>query len=212
MYLGTKMFIKNNKPVKIIGFPESSMTQEYFEVFTKYGLTNISIITPDQFISIKKKEEFQYIIGMWFDMKLRRKMCDMLDDLDLDCVTYISDSVYIFDSSKVGKGCFINHQCTVCWNTSIGNHCYFGIRSAIGHDTNLGMNNLLFSGAWIAGKVNTGENCKFNFNSSVINNVDITDNVTLGAFSNLSKDAMKPGTYLGRIAKLMKSEPTDKDP
>lgn len=205
------MFIKNDKPVKIIGFPESSMTQEYIEVFGKYGLEQFSAITAEEFFSIEEKDKYQYIIAMWFDMKLRTKVCHALDELNLDCLTYISDSVYIFDSSKVGKGCFINHQCTVCWNTSIGNHCYFGIRSAIGHDTNLGRNNLLFSGAWIAGKVNTGENCKFHFNSSVINNVNITDNVTLGAFSNISKDAMKPGTYLGRIAKLMKSEPTDKD-
>ena len=205
------MFIKNEKPVKIIGFPDSSMTREYVEVFGKYGLEQFSIITPEEFFLLEEKDDHQYIIAMWFDIDLRRKVCDVLDNLNLDCLTYISDSVYIFDSSKVGKGCFINHQCIVSWNTLIGNHCYFGIRSGIGHDTNLGMNSLLFSAAWIAGKVTIGENCKFNFNSSVINNVNITDNVTLGAFSNLSKDAMKPGTYLGRIAKLMKSEPTDKD-
>jgi UDP-3-O-[3-hydroxymyristoyl] glucosamine N-acyltransferase len=208
---GTKMFIKNDKPIKIIGFPESSMTQEYFVVFEKQGLTEVSIITPENFIILEEKGKYQYIIAMWFDMILRRQMCDIVDSLNLDCVTYIDDSVYMFSSTKVGKGCFIGHQSIVSWNCIVGDHCYLAMTSLIGHDVIIGKNCITSPRTDMAGKVSVGENCRFFYKSAILPKIKVCNNVTLGALSNLTKNAEKPGTYVGRIARLMKPENTDKD-
>ncbi len=54
------MFIKNGKPIKIIGFPESSITEEYAVVFAKENsdlLQKVSIITPHEFKSLENKED-----------------------------------------------------------------------------------------------------------------------------------------------------------
>jgi UDP-3-O-[3-hydroxymyristoyl] glucosamine N-acyltransferase len=61
----------------------------------------------------------------------------------------------------------------------------------------------LHSGVAIAGKTTVGENCTFKFKSSVLNNVNITDNVTVGALSNVTKDITKSGRYLGSIARYV---------
>ena len=205
------MFIKNEKPVKIIGFPESSVSQEYFQVFSKDGLKDVSIITPKDFKCFSEKNKYQYIIGFHIDMELRKEMCDLLDDLDLDCLTYISDSVYIFPSAKIGKGCYIGHLCIVSWNCSVGDYCHMSMTSVIGHDASVGRNCYISPRVDITGNTKVGSNCKFFYQSAMLPKTIICDGVTLGAFSNLTKNAEKPGTYVGRIARLIKPETTDKD-
>jgi len=43
----------------------------------------------------------------------------------------------------------------------------------------------------------------FGFKSSVINKINITNNVTLGAFSRATKNINKPGRYVGTIARYV---------
>ena len=205
------MFIKNNKPIKIVGFPESSMTQEYLEVFAKDGLKELSVVTPDNFTKLQNKKQYQYIIAFGLDINERRHICDILDDQDLDCLTYINDDAYIFPSAKIGKGCFIGHQCIVSWDCIIGDHCYMTMTSAIAHHVSMGKNCLLYPRVEISGKTKIGENCRFLIKSSVLSNLTICDNVTLSSFSNLTRDVTIPGTYTGTSARLMKKSLTDQD-
>lgn len=197
------MFIKNQKPIKIIGYLESSMTEEYIQVFLKENLENFEVITPENFILLSDKHKFQYIIGFSLDMNLREKICNILDEEELDCLTYINDFVYLFPSTKIGKGCFISYNVVLSWNVSIENHCYFGLSSGVGHDCKFQKNCIVSPGVHIAGKVSIGKNCQFLFESSVINKINICDNVTLCAFSNLTKNALKSGTYIGTVAKMI---------
>ena len=75
------MFIKNKKSIKIIGYPQSSMTQEYIEVFSKEKLENFDLILPEEFILLQNKNQFQYIIAFSLDMDLRERICQLIDDL-----------------------------------------------------------------------------------------------------------------------------------
>ena len=161
---------------------------------------------------LTNKTQFQYIVSSILDLSLRRELCDQLDDLNLDCVTYISDSVYLFSSSIVGKGSYIAHHCVLSWNCTVGDHCYLGLSVQLGHDVQLGKNCVLAPGAAITGRTIIGENCKFFWRSSVLNNLRVCDNVTLGALSNITKSVNVPGNYVGSIARLMKSKPTDNNP
>lgn len=205
------MFIKNDKPVKIIGFPQSSGTQEYVEVFHKEGLQDLEVIEPQEFFNLTNKRQFQYIVSSILDLSLRREICDLLDEENLDCLTYISDSVYLFSSSIVGRGSYIAHHCVLSWNCTVGDHCYLGLSVQLGHDVRLGKNCVLSPGASITGRTVIGENCKFFWRSSVLNNLRVCDNVTLGALSNITKDVNVPGNYVGSIARFIKPKPTDKD-
>lgn len=205
------MFVKNDKPTKIIGFQDSSIAQQYFEVFNKEGLENVSIITPEDFFSLSDKNSNQYIVAFYIDMDLRKSVCDLLDELRLDCLTYIDDTVYMFSSSKIGKGCFIGHLCEICWNASVGDHCYFDNQSGIGHDVILGRNSIISSKCYVGGRTKIGENCKFYLNGSVLNNITICDNVTLCALSSITKDVTIPGTYAGRKARLIDGSTTDQN-
>jgi acetyltransferase-like isoleucine patch superfamily enzyme len=197
------MFIKNEKIIKIIGYPESSMTEEYCQVFSREGLFDFDVILPEDFISLSNKNEYQYIISFWMDMNLRSKICEILDTLNLDCVTYINDNSYTFKTSKIGRGSFVGFCAVIEWNCVVGNHCYFGGLGGIGHDVTIGKNCIVSPGVLIGGKTVIGNNCTFMIKSSVSNKLIITDNVVLGSFSNLTKNVDRPGHYVGSKARLV---------
>ena len=44
----------------------------------------------------------------------------------------------------------------------------------------------------------------FNFKSAAINNIEICDNVTLGAFSSATKSITKEGIYVGTPARFLR--------
>jgi serine acetyltransferase len=44
----------------------------------------------------------------------------------------------------------------------------------------------------------------FNFKSAAINNIEICDNVTIGAFSNVNKNITKEGIYVGSPARFLR--------
>jgi UDP-3-O-[3-hydroxymyristoyl] glucosamine N-acyltransferase len=197
------MIIENNKPIKIIGYPESSMTDGYLNFFSLESKNTIEIISPENFLKLQNKSEYQYSVGFSLDMNLRKMVCDKIDSLNLDCVTYIHDTCVVFDSSRIGRGVSIGPFSTVLYHADIQDHCILETYCLVSHHTTLKKNCILHSGTMIAGKTNIGENCTFGFKSGVINNINVTNNVTLGSFSNITKNVTKSGRYVGTIARYV---------
>jgi acetyltransferase-like isoleucine patch superfamily enzyme len=197
------MIIENNKPIRIIGYPESSLTDGALQWFLLESKNPIEIITPKTFLSLSNKEDYQYFVGFTLDMNLRKVVCEEIDNLDLDCVSYIHDFCVVFDTCKMGKGIFIGSFSSIGYHSEIQNHCWIECYSMISHHVSLGKGSVVHAGTLIAGRVLIGEYCTFNFKSSIINNVTLTDRVTLGAFSNATKNITKSGKYVGSIARYV---------
>lgn len=197
------MIIENAKPIKIIGYSESSMTDGCLNFFYLESKNTIEIITPTNFLKLQNKSEYQYSVGFSLDMNLRKIVCDEIDKLELDCITYIHDTCVVFDNCKIGRGVSIGPFSTILYHANIQNHCFIESYCLISHHVELGNNCIIHVGTLIAGKTNVGENCTFGFKSGIINNVNITNNVTLGAFSNITKNVTKSGRYVGTIARYV---------
>lgn len=197
------MIIENNKPIKIIGYVQSSLTDGALQWFSLESKNEIEIITPETFLDLNNKSDYQYFVGFSLDMKLRKVICDEVDNLDLDCVTYIHDSSVVFDTCKIGKGVFIGSFSCMGYHSQIENHCWIECHSLVSHHVTVGKGCVIHGGSLIAGRTTIGEFCTFNFKSSMINNVTMTDNVTVGAFSNVTKNITKPGRYVGSIARYI---------
>jgi UDP-3-O-[3-hydroxymyristoyl] glucosamine N-acyltransferase len=197
------MIIENNKPIKIIGYPESSMTDGCLNWFSLETKNEIDIITPENFLNLDGKNNYQYFVGFSLDMNLRKHVCDEIDNLNLDCITYIHDSCVVFENIKIGKGVGIFPFSSILYHTNIQDHCLIETYCLISHHVKMGKNSIVHSGTLIAGKTTIGENCTFGFKSSVINKINITDNVYVGAFSNITKDITKSGRYVGTIARYV---------
>ena len=197
------MILENDKPIKIIGYVESSMTDGFLNWVSLESKNKIEIITPELFLQLSNKFDYQYFVGFSLDMNLRKKICDEIDHLKLDCISYIDDKCVIFDNSKIGKGVFIGPFSSVLYYDEIEDHCWIESNCLISHHVKLGRGCVVHAGSLIAGRVLIGEYCTFGFKSSAINNISITDNVTIGAYSNVTKDITKPGRYVGSIARYI---------
>lgn len=190
------MIIGNEKPIRIIGYHESSMTYEFLSEITRTHLAEI--ITPEEFYAIADHSQYQYIIASC-KLANRKMLVDYIDQHNLDLITYIHDSVVLpsIHEPVIGPGTFIFSHCTVLTYTSIGRHCVIGCYCLIGHYSSIGNNCQLRPGVLITGKSSIGNNCMLNVKVTVTNKVLIGDNIELMAFSNVLKNLSEPGRYIG---------------
>lgn len=200
------MIIAGTNSLKIIGFPESTMTQELrFFISTEF-IGTVEIILPEEFLKLKDKSSNSYFVGFTLDKKLRQKVIDVIDTEYLDAIIYVHPSVvrYYSDADTkecVGVGTFIGPFSSTLIHSKIGKHCIIATYCLIAHYTNVGDNSIVHPGVMIAGKTNIGKNCVFNFKASVLNALTVGDDIEVGATSCITKNILQSGKYVGSPAR-----------
>jgi len=195
------MIVANDKPIKIIGYAESSMTQEFVnEILLTH---TVEIIQPDDFLSLPDQDSYQYIIAVSYDLEERKKLIEYVDQHNLDLITVISDTALIGTTSAavIHPGTFIFPFCNISIASIIGRHCIIGSYSLVGHYASIGNNCLLRPGVMVTGKSTIGNNCIINTRSTITNNSTLSDNIEIMAFTNVVKNIAQSGRYIGTTAK-----------
>lgn len=195
------MIIANNKPIKIIGYVESSMTTEFVNEITLTHL--VEVICPTDFLLLSNQNDYQYIIAVSYDVEERKKIIEYVDQQNLDLITVISDRSLVGTTpvSVINPGTFIFPFCNISLGASVGRHCIIGSYSLLGHYSQLGNNCILRPGVMVTGKSTVGNNCTINTRSTITNNSIVTNNVEIMAFTNVVKNIVDSGRYIGSIAR-----------
>lgn len=198
------MIIANQKPIKIVGYPQSSMTFEFLSEISRDHYAELMPVY--MFFELEDKTKYQYIVSESMLSK-RKPIVDYIDQHNLDLVTYIHDSVVLsnFATPQIGAGSFIFPLTSILSNSVIGRHCIIGAQSHIGHYCNIGNNTQLRPGCMITGKSSIGNNCMLNAGVAVTNNVNVADDIELMAFSQVIKDLTEPGKYIGRTPRRVEN-------
>jgi UDP-3-O-[3-hydroxymyristoyl] glucosamine N-acyltransferase len=188
----------NNKPIRIVGYPQSTMTQEFVNEISKTH--SAEVVAP---LSFEPDNNYQYIVAVTFDLEERRQIIDAVDQHKLDLITVIHDTSLIGSNppADIGAGTFVFPFSTVALGAQTGRHCIIGPYNLIGHYSHLGDNCITRPGVIISDKSKVGNNCVFNIKSTVTNKVTITDNVSIMGLSNVVKDIDQPGRYAGSSAR-----------
>jgi acyl-[acyl carrier protein]--UDP-N-acetylglucosamine O-acyltransferase len=202
---------KSNKPLCVIGIAQSTITQEGLYFFPKYWKGEIILRTPEEFIEMSNKDDYQYLVFFTLDVEKRIKIINLIENMKLDCFSVIHETVVIYKDLQttpidelleiVGHGTVISPYSTVLINSKIGKHCLIETYCLVSHYVELGDNVILHSGTMIAGRTKIGENSVFNFKSSALNALSICAGTEVGAMSNVTKDITVPGRYIGTIAR-----------
>jgi acetyltransferase-like isoleucine patch superfamily enzyme len=197
------MILANHKPILIIGYKESSMAQEFANAIEKTHA--FDIIDPQEYWSLVNKSNFQYAVSSWLDLLQREQITNSIDQHGLDLVTYIDDTAVIGQtvSAQIGPGTFVFSFCTMSLASKVGRHCIICPYSMIGHYSTVGDGCILRPGTMVLGKSIIGNYCVFDARSTVVNGISICDHVQVKAFSTLTKNISKSGTYIGTPARLM---------
>lgn len=198
----TCMIIANQKPIRIIGYPDSSTTMEFVNEITKTH--QAQVVSVEQLSELTDLDQYQYIVATW-KLTNRLKAIKILDDLDLDLITVIHDNVVLSTSQPpvIGAGTFIFPFCSIMLEATVGKHCIIGAHSHIGHFCRIGNNCQLRPGVMINHKSSVGNNCTLNTKVTVTNKVCVADNIELLAFTNVVKNLSQPGIYMGSTARYV---------
>jgi len=188
----------NNKPIRIIGYAESSMTQEFVNEISKTHL--VEVVDPINFVL---DQNYQYIVAVTFDLVERRQIIEKVDHHGLDLITVIHDTSLIGTNppAQIGAGTFVFPFSTIALGAQTGRHCIIGPHNHIGHYSKLGNNCITRPGVTVSGKSTVGNHCLFNTKSTVTNRVAVTDNVAVMALSSVVKNIDQPGRYAGASAR-----------
>ena len=162
------LIAKQDKPIAMIGFEQSTLTLEmYYGVLADTKIPT-KIITPAEFIDLEDKTQYQYAVAFSLEIELRKRVIALIKELNLDCITYAHDSIYLYDDlDKIaGKGTFIAPFSSILLGAKLGEHCIIEAYCLVSHYAELKENVILHAGTMIAGKTLIGENSMFNFKSS----------------------------------------------
>jgi UDP-3-O-[3-hydroxymyristoyl] glucosamine N-acyltransferase len=194
------MIIGNDNPIRIIGYEESSMTQEFVGEISR--TRPATVIETRNFLD-NPDPQFQYIVSVSVDFAERKTIIDTVDSLNLDLITVINDHCLLGNhpAPVIQPGTFIFPFCNIGLGASIGRHCIISAYSMLGHYSTIGRNCVLRPGVMVTGKSTVGDNCVFNIRSTVTNQANIVDNVELMAFANAAKDITVSGQYIGPQAR-----------
>jgi len=202
------MIISKYNKIKLIGYSESTITQEAKFFIGKEFSGEISVVAPEDFLSSQDLEGHSYGVAFTLDQTLRKAVIARLKEKNLDCLIYLHDTVTCyFDRTEseirkhIGPGSFIAPNSTLLWGSTVGEHCVIETYCLISHHTHVGNNAQLHSGVMLAGRATVGNDCTFNFKSSVLNALTICDGVEIGAASCVTKDIVVPGKYVGTPAR-----------
>jgi NDP-sugar pyrophosphorylase family protein len=192
------MIVGNQKPIRIIGYSESSMTQEFVNEIAKTHI--VDVVSPKNFVP---DHTYQYIVSVTFDLEERRQIIKLVDQHKLDLITVVHDTSLIGTEppAQIGAGTFIFPFSMLSLGAQVGRHCIIGPYNLIGHYSCLGNSCITRPGVIISDKSQVGNHCVFKIRSTVANKVTIVDDVEVAGLTNVVKDIVVPGRYAGSNAR-----------
>ena len=195
------MIISNNKPIRIIGYPESTMTQEFVNEISKTH--SVQVVEPSVFLKENDKNQYQYIIAVSVDLDERKYLVKLASQLDLDLITVINDTSLLGNVPPpiILPGTFIFPFCNLSLGSRIGQHSIIGAYSQVGHYSYVGDNCILRPGVMINGKSHIGNNCIINTKVTITDGAVIADDTEIQAFTNIVQDITQSGLYIKRSFK-----------
>jgi len=148
------------------------------------------------------KSPFKFIICIGSPIH-REKLYKDLIDLGGIPMNLISKDSNIFQS-KIGIGNIILSNSLMEKDSIIGNGNLINCYSGLFHDVKIGDFNEIMPGVKLLGGSVIGSSCRIGTNSTILPNINICDDVIVGAGAVVINNIIESGTYVGVPAKKIK--------
>ena len=135
------------------------------------------------------------------DNSIRNRILDEIDNAGANVISLVSSSASLGSNVSIGKGTIVMNQAVVNNGSILGQGVIINTYASIDHDCNIGDYCHIAVSAHLAGTVKTGKKVFVGAGSTVINNINLCDDVIIGAGATVVKDINEKGTYIGVPAK-----------
>lgn len=180
----------------------------YFDDFAK---VNVLIDDVPVIGSLNDIERFynsdrfdEIIIAIGYKHIEFRKKCFLRFNNLIPFANIIHSSTYIDKSVLLGTGIFILTGCILERNVQIGDNILINTGATIAHDSVVSDHSFLSPRVAIAGFCSIGECCIIGINSTIIDNIMITNNVCTGGGTVVTKSIETSGLYVGNPARFIR--------
>jgi len=115
----------------------------------------------------------------------------------------IHSSCCIDISCKIGDGSVLLPGCVLDRNSCVGNNVLLNVSVTIAHDSTVKSHSFVSPCVCIAGFSEVGECCNIGINSTIIDNIIISDNIQTGGGTLVIDNLVEAGVYVGVPARLL---------
>lgn len=181
---------------RVVGFYDDFVEQDTL-VKELPILGKIANIEEDFF----NKKFDELLIGIGYKhFGFRKKLFDDLNP-KIPFATFVHSSCVVDKTAKIGKGSVLYPTSIIDQNVIVENNVLVNLGCCISHDSTIGHHSYLSPRVAIAGKVNVGECSFIGINATIIDGISIIKNTTIGAATNVIKNIIEAGVYVGNPAK-----------
>ncbi len=180
------ILIQKNPNIEIIFFDENAQFGEM--IMGEYKVCLPDALDMDAFDN--------YVIAMG-DNKKRQAYANKLKRFEHKCISIVSQSVYIGELAKIGKGTVILDGAHIGPESIIGDFCIINTNAVIEHGCKIGDYSHISVNSVICGKSSIG---RFNFIGAcacIIDGISLSDNIVVGAGGTVIHNLNEPGVYVG---------------
>lgn len=172
---------------------EKFCQKKHLQYFQKHSIKNI----------LRKKVKFLICVG---NNSLRENIYKNFDNYKkkINWAKIISVNAKISNDVQIGKGSIIMSSATVQSGTIIGNHCIINSSCSIDHDNNFKNFSSCAPGVITGGNVKVGKKTFIGIGAILSNNINIENEVIIGANSLVLKNCKKNSIFYGSPAKFIK--------
>lgn len=181
----------------------------FYDDYQKIGavVKDLPVFGPINMI-FKGFEEDKFeelIMGIGYNhMPLREQLFETFQKT-INFATFIHPSAHIDSTAVLGKGVIVLPGCIFDKNVVVKNNVFLNVGCIISHDTMIGSNTFFAPAVSTAGFVNVGCRSFLGINTTVINNINMCNDVQTGGGSVVVTDIERPGVYVGVPAKFLKT-------
>ena len=150
-----------------------------------------------------KKFDFLIIAIGYKHMTFRKEVFMKFKNI-IPFASVIHPTANIDDSCFIGEGCFILPGCVLDRNVIINDNVLLNTACVIAHDSEVGAHSFLSPAVKMAGFSKIRESCIIGINSTIIDNVIISDEIQIGAGAIVTKSLIEKGLYVGCPAHKIK--------
>ncbi len=164
-------------------------------------INNIPVVGNIDFI-LNSKEKLNIVMGI-ADPNIKEKIVNKLNNKNINWITLIHPSVYIYDNVKISRGSVICMNSILSIDTQINEFVYINFNCTIPHDTTIGKFSSLMNNVVLSGNDKVKEKVFIGSNAVIIQNLHIGKNSVVGAGSVVIRDIEENTVVAGNPAKII---------
>ena len=144
-----------------------------------------------------KKSVDKIILGIGYNfLEEKNKLFDRLKT-KFEFYTFVHSSCVLAPGASVGDGAILFPGCILDTNASVGENSILHIGVRLAHDSIIEPNSFCAPSVSISGNSKIGSRCFVGINTTVMNSIDICDDVRIGAGSLITQNIEESGLYVG---------------